>query len=68
MISFERCLENTRDELEKIGQFAIHFHPSHPQTKMIDFSFCALVGLLLTILNNYFNVSIDTNMFFGYSK
>ena len=62
-----RFLENTRGGLEQIGQFfqvAIHFDPSHQQTKKIDTSFCALVGLLLTILNNYFNDSIDTNMFF----
>ena len=26
----------------------IHFRPSHPQTKMFDTSFCALVGLFLT--------------------
>ena len=36
-------------------------HPSDLQLKMIDTSFCALVGLLLTNLNHFFNVSIDTN-------
>ena len=35
---------------------------------MINTSYCAQVGLLLTILNNYFNVSIDTNMFFWLFK
>ena len=38
-----------------------HFHPSDLQLKMIDTSFCAPVGLLLTNLNHFFNVSIDTN-------
>ena len=63
-------LQYTR-ELENIGQFfqvAIHFHPSHPQPKIINTSFCALLGLLLTKLNHYFDDSIDSNMFFGYSK
>ena len=46
---------------------AIHFHPSHPQPNIMNSSFCALVGLLLTKLNHYFNDSIETNMFFGYS-
>ena len=32
-----------------------HLHPNHPQTKIIYTSFCALIGLLLTKLNNYFN-------------
>ena len=41
-------------------QVAIHFHPCHLQTKMIGTSFCALVGLLLTILNHYFNIPINT--------
>ena len=71
IISLKRFPENTRDKLEKIGQFfqvTIHFHPDHLQTKMINTSYCALVGLLLTILNNYFNVSIDTNMFFWLFK
>ena len=31
---------------------------------MIGNSFCALVGLFLMKLNNYFNVPIDANMFF----
>ena len=40
----------------KIGQFfqvTIHFRPSHLQTKMIDTSFYALVGLFLTKLNRW---------------
>ena len=49
-------------------QVAIHFHPGRSQTKLINVSFCALVGFLLTKLNHYFNVSIDTSMFFRYSK
>ena len=66
MISFQRHLENTQ-----VGQFfqvAIHFHPSHPQPNIIDNSFCALVGLLITKLNHYFNDSTETNTFFGYSS
>ena len=42
---------------------AIHFHPSHLQPNIINTSFCAQVGLLLTKLNHYFNDSIDTNVF-----
>ena len=34
-------------------------------TKM---SFYALVGLLVTKLNHYFDDSIDSNIFFAYSK
>ena len=34
---------------------------------MNDTSFCALVGLLLTKLNHYFNVYFDTNMFFFFA-
>ena len=41
---------------------------SHPQSEMVDTSFCILVGLFLTKLNHYFNVSIDVNMFFRHSK
>ena len=62
---------NTQEELEKTGQFfqvAINFHPSHPQPKIINTSFCALLGLLSTKLNHYFDDSIDSHMFFGYSK
>ena len=46
--SFWRLLYNTQEELEKIGQIfqvAIHFHPSHPQPKIINTSFCALSRL-----------------------
>ena len=61
-----------RRSLEKIGHFfqtAIYFHPRDlRQTKMIVTSFCVLVGLLLTTLSRYFNVSISTNMFSLYSK
>ena len=42
---------------------AIHFHSSHQQPNIMNSSFCALVGLLLTKLNHYFNDSIETNMF-----
>ena len=45
-------------------QVAIHFHPSHPQSKVTNTSFCALLGLLLTKRNHYFDVSIDSNMIF----
>ena len=48
-------------------QFAIHFHPSHPQPKMNDISFCTLVGLLSTKLGRYFNINIATNMFLIYN-
>ena len=50
-----------RRNLKKL--VAIHFHPSHLQTKLIDTSFCALAGLFLTKLNHYFNVPINTNVF-----
>ena len=66
-----RFLQNPQEKIEKIGQFfqvAIHFNPGHPQPKIINTSFCALVGELLTNLNRYFNVSVDTDMIFGYSK
>ena len=49
-------------------QVAIHFHPSHPQQKIINSSFCALLGLLLTKLNYYFDDSTDANMFFWLFK
>lgn len=35
-----------------------HFHPYHPQPKIISSSFCALVGLLLTELKHYLNDKI----------
>ena len=63
--------QNTQNELEKVCQLfqvAIHFHPGHPQPKMNDTSFCALVGLLLTKLNHCCNVYIHANMSFVYSK
>ena len=53
--------------MKNFFQVAIHFHPSYPQPKMITTSFCALVGFLLAKLNHYFDVSIDTNIFFGCS-
>ena len=65
IISFKRLLYNTQEELEKI---AIHFHPSHPQPKIINISFRAPVGLLLTQLNHYFDHYTNANMFFGFSK
>ena len=59
-------------ELGKTGQFfqvSIHFHPNNLQPRMNDTSFCALVGLLLTNLNHYFDVYIHTcGFFFRYSK
>ena len=64
-------LQYTGGTLKKSGQFsqvAIHFHPSHPQPKIINIFFCALLGFLLTKLNHYFDDSIDSNMFFGYLK
>ena len=43
-------------------------HPSHPQPNIINSSFCTIVSLLLTNLNQYFtDDSIETNMFLGYS-
>ena len=48
-----------------MGQFfqiVIHFHPIHPQPNKTKTSFCALVGLLLTELNHYYNDSIDWSM------
>ena len=69
--SFWRLFYDTQEELEKIGQIfqvVIHFHASHPQPKIINTSLCALLGLLLTKPNHYFDHSIDSNMFFGYSK
>ena len=62
-----RLLHSTQEKLEKNGQFfqvVIQFHPSHQQPNIIDTRFCALVGLLLTKLNHYFDDSIDSNMFF----
>ena len=47
-----------------IFQVAIHFYPSHSQLNVINSSFCAQVGLLLTKLYHYFNNSIETNRFF----
>ena len=52
----------------KVGQLfqvAIHFHPNHQQPNKINSSFCALVGLLLTKVNYYFNVFIETDTFWG---
>ena len=54
---------NTQEEHEKIGrcfQAAILFHPSHPQSNIINASFCALVRLLLTKLRHYFDYSTVT--------
>ena len=65
--SFWWLLYNTQKELEKIAQsfqVVIHFHPSHAQPKIINTSFCALLGLLLTKLNHYFDDFIDSNKFF----
>ena len=36
-----------------IFQVAIYFHPGHPQSKLTDTSFCALVEYLLTKLDHY---------------
>ena len=61
-------LKGTQEEFGKVGQLfqvTIHFHPSHLQPNIINTSFCALVGLLLTKLNHYFNVSIETDTFWG---
>ena len=63
-------LKGTQGELEKDGQLfqvSIHFHPSHLQPNIINTRFCAVVGLLLTTLNHYFNNSIQTNTFWGCS-
>ena len=48
----------------QLFQVSIHFHLSHPQTKMIDTSFCALEGLLFTNPKNYFNVPSTQVRFF----
>ena len=61
----------TAETWKKIGQFlqvSIHFNPVHPQQKIMNTSFFALVGEFSTRLNHYFNVSVDTDMIFGYSK
>ena len=63
-------LKGTQEELENVGQLfqvAIHFHPSHLQPNIINTSFFALAGLLLTKMNHYFNDSIQTNTSFGFS-
>lgn len=36
--------------------------------RSINTSFCVPIGSLLTKLNNYFDNSIDSNMFFSFSK
>ena len=64
--SFKLFLKNTQEELKKIGQFfqiSIHFHPSHLRPKIINTSFCVLVGLLLTKCYHYFKVFMDINVF-----
>ena len=48
----------------QFSQVAIHFHPSHPQRNMINDSFCALAGILLTNLKHYFNDSIEKKVSF----
>ena len=55
-------------ELVNFFQVATHFHPSHLQPMINDTSFCALVSLLLTRLNHYFNVYFCINRFFGCLK
>ena len=49
----------------KLTELQSTFHPSHPQPNIINTSFCAVVGLLLTKLNHYFNDSTGTNKCFG---
>ena len=64
---FLRFFHDTSKELGKNGQFfkvAIHSHPGHPQSKITNTSFCALVKYLLTTLGHYLYVFIDTNMLF----
>ena len=47
----------------KAFQFAIHFHPSHPQPKIVSSSICLLLGgLLLTEPKHYLNVSMEANL------
>ena len=60
---FSRLLHNTHKELENNGHFfKLQSISGHPQTEMIDTSFCAL-------LSGFFNCtiiltfSIDTNIF-----
>ena len=52
-----------RENLKKLANFfkllLIHIHPSHPHPNIINSSFCALEGLLLTKLNHYFNDAIE---------
>ena len=48
--------EKNRRNLKKLANFfqvAIHFHPSHMQTKMNNTTLFALAGLFLTKLNHY---------------
>ena len=59
--NFSRILTRNLKKWANFFQVAIRFHPGHPQPKMINTSFCALVGLLLTKLNHYFNVCIHIN-------
>ena len=66
--NFSKIDRRNLKKIDQLFQVAIHFHPNHPQTKMIDTSFCALVWLFLTKLNHYFNVPMDTNMFFSLFK
>ena len=51
----------------QLFQVAIHFHPSQTQLSIITGSFCGQVGLLLTKCSHYFNDSVESNTFFGYS-
>ena len=59
-----------KKNLKKLEFFSVarHFHPSHRQPNIISTYFCAIVGLLLTKLNHYFNDCTDSNMFLGHSK
>ena len=61
-------LKGTQEELEKVGQIfqvTIHFNPSHLQLNIINISFFALVGLLLTKPNHYFDDSQFKQIRFG---
>ena len=49
-----------RKNLKKLSIFfkvTIHFLPTNPQPNIINTSFCAVVGSLLTKLNHYYNDS-----------
>ena len=65
---FSKLKRTSLKKLANFFQLAVHCHPCHPQPKIINTSFCALVGQLITKLNHYFDVSIATKCVFRCSK